>query len=269
MKITKKIALIVVMGFFSLGFSQVQEGRKAALGTKDKIDQHVKTSPEFPGGMNAFRQDVADKFDIDKLDFDKFFGNISFVVEKDGRITQVKTSYGNSNELEQETVRLINLIKDKKWMPAKINGKSVRHRCYMSIRFVNRDLNVDLLSKVKSTINNSEGTLPIDDEKIYEYVGQEAMFSEGNDTFYNYIKNKFDPAITRGLSSELRTVITFVVEKNGSISQVKAEGGSPELQQEAIRTVKSIKTKWTPAKVNGRPVRSRSKFPIAMAVPEL
>ena len=55
------------------------------------------------------------------------------------------------------------------------------------------------------------------------------------------------------------------MERDGTITDVKATGSNKYFNDEAIRTVKSIKNKWTPAKVNGQTVRYRYKLPITMA----
>ncbi|SEM46868.1 protein TonB [Chryseobacterium taichungense] len=62
----------------------------------------------------------------------------------------------------------------------------------------------------------------------------------------------------------MRTTITFIVEKDGTISGIKADGKDADFNSEAMRTIRSIKGKWVPAKINGQPVRSYFKFPISM-----
>ena len=47
-------------------------------------------------------------------------------------------------------------------------------------------------------------------------------------------------------------------------SNIKIIGKNTDFNNEAERTIKSIKTKWTPGKVNGQPVRSRFRFPVTM-----
>jgi protein TonB len=60
------------------------------------------------------------------------------------------------------------------------------------------------------------------------------------------------------------TEITFVVERDGTLTDVKAKGSNSTFNAEAIRAVKSVKNKWTPAKVNGQSVRYRFRFPVKM-----
>ncbi|WP_449400618.1 energy transducer TonB [Chryseobacterium wanjuense] len=99
---------------------------------------------------------------------------------------------------------------------------------------------------------------------VYESVDQAADFSSGGiNGFRSKFMDNFDNSSVEG-EGTLSTEITFVVERDGSLSQVKASGSNSDFNREAERTVKSIKTKWIPGKVNGQPVRSRFRFPVKM-----
>ncbi|MPT30305.1 MAG: energy transducer TonB [Chryseobacterium sp.] len=103
---------------------------------------------------------------------------------------------------------------------------------------------------------------PVTNE-VYESVDQNAEFPGGTNAFRSKFSNNFDSGSLEG-EGTLKTEITFVVEKDGSLTQVKATGPNSDFNREAEATVKGIKTKWTPGKVNGQPVRSRFRFPITM-----
>lgn len=94
-------------------------------------------------------------------------------------------------------------------------------------------------------------------------VDEEAAFPGGIDSFRNKVMNNFDNS---GLDQDeiMKTVVTFIVERDGSISGIKADGKNVDFNNEALRTIKSIKGKWIPAKIKGQPVRSYFKFPITM-----
>ncbi len=95
-------------------------------------------------------------------------------------------------------------------------------------------------------------------------LGQEAGFIGGIDAFRNKVINNFDSS---GLTSDevMKTTVTFIVEKDGTISAIKANGSNADFNEEAIRTIKSIKGKWIPGKnKRGESVRSYFKFPISM-----
>ncbi|KAF5276597.1 hypothetical protein FQR65_LT16304 [Abscondita terminalis] len=76
-------------------------------------------------------------------------------------------------------------------------------------------------------------------------------------------KSNFDNGSVEG-EGTLKTTVTFVVERDGSLTDIKASGANSDFNREAERTIRSIKGKWKPGKLNGEPVRSRFKFPVTM-----
>ncbi len=100
--------------------------------------------------------------------------------------------------------------------------------------------------------------------EVYETVDQAADFGSGGlNGFRRKFQEMFDSESMEG-EGAVKTEITFVVERDGTISQVKASGSNSTFNKEAERTIKSIKGKWNPGKVNGQPVRSRFRFPVTM-----
>ncbi len=100
--------------------------------------------------------------------------------------------------------------------------------------------------------------------QIYTEVEQSAEFPGGINKFRAKVISNFDTDVMDGESGKAE--ITFVVERDGSITDVKATGSNSAMNAEAIRTVKSIKDKWAPAKVNGQTVRYRYRLPLAMQI---
>ena len=100
--------------------------------------------------------------------------------------------------------------------------------------------------------------------EVYESVDQEAEFPGSLNSFRNKIAENFDNSAMEGGEGTLKTTVTFIVERDGTISDVKASGSNSDFNSEAVRTVKSIKTKWVPAKINGQPVRQRFRLPLTM-----
>ena len=100
--------------------------------------------------------------------------------------------------------------------------------------------------------------------EVYESVDQEAEFPGSLNSFRNKIQENFDNSAMEGGEGTLKTTVTFIVERDGSISDVKASGSNSDFNSEAVRTVKSIRTKWVPAKINGQPVRQRFRLPLTM-----
>lgn len=104
---------------------------------------------------------------------------------------------------------------------------------------------------------------PVDNSPAKK-VDVEAKFSKGIDGFRNGMIQNFDGSNFEGTDIVLKTTLTFIVEKDGSISDIKANGANADFNKEAIKTIKSIRGKWTPAKLNGQAVRSYFSFPVSM-----
>lgn len=93
---------------------------------------------------------------------------------------------------------------------------------------------------------------------------------EGQEGFRKYIFQnlKYPPvAAENGISG--RVFVKFVVEPDGSVSNVSIlRGIDPALDAEALRVVKSS-PKWTPGKQRGIPVRVSFTFPILFVLEEV
>lgn len=95
-------------------------------------------------------------------------------------------------------------------------------------------------------------------------VDEEAVFDGGVQAFRSKVVSSFDTSQFEGSGEKINTVVTFIVEKDGTISDVKATGSDAAFNKEAERTIKKIKGKWTPAKLDGQKVRSYFRFPVSM-----
>lgn len=104
----------------------------------------------------------------------------------------------------------------------------------------------------------------VKDKNAIEVAAVQADFEGGIESFRTKVMNKFDGS---GFASDdvMKTTVTFIVEKDGTISGIKADGRDSDFNAEALRTIKSVKGKWIPGKnKDGEAVRSYFKFPISM-----
>lgn len=102
------------------------------------------------------------------------------------------------------------------------------------------------------------------DPNAIEVAAVQASFEGGIDSFRNKVMNKFDNSGFE-TGETLSTIITFIVETNGTISDIKTNGKDASFNAEALRTIKAVKGKWIPGKnKKGEAVRSYFKFPISM-----
>nr|WP_315157971.1 energy transducer TonB [uncultured Flavobacterium sp.] len=89
-------------------------------------------------------------------------------------------------------------------------------------------------------------------------------FPGGMKKFYNYVGNNFSKPDIEGLAT-IRVSIAFVIEKDGSMTDIRVlKDPGYGLGQEAIRVLKSLKTKWTPGILNGKPMRTAYTLPIVI-----
>jgi periplasmic protein TonB len=103
-------------------------------------------------------------------------------------------------------------------------------------------------------------------EKVYCFVSEMPVYPGGEQAFEAEIQEAIIyPEMEKENNIEGKVFLRMIVEKDGSISNVEiARGvsGGPGLSKEAVRVVKTLKKKFSPAKHNGRPVRFYMTVPV-------
>lgn len=101
--------------------------------------------------------------------------------------------------------------------------------------------------------------------KEVKYFNYEVMpiYKGGEDELFRYIgKNTYYPQKERKSGIQGTVYIQFVVDKDGSVTNVRVlRGVSEGLDEEAVRIVSSL-PKWTPAYLDGEPVTIKYVLPI-------
>lgn len=104
-----------------------------------------------------------------------------------------------------------------------------------------------------------------DSNEIFTNVEVFPDFPGGMEAFYKFLgKNLVYPPMSKENNIQGRVTVNFVVEKDGSLTDIKVLRGVPggeDLGQEAIRILKKS-PKWKPGVQNGRPVRVSYSVPI-------
>jgi len=81
-------------------------------------------------------------------------------------------------------------------------------------------------------------------------------------------KNIVYPQIAKEKGDQGTVYLQFIVEKDGSLTNIVVlRGVSPEIDREAVRVVSAM-PKWKPAKQRGKPVRVRFNTPIKFLLSE-
>lgn len=101
------------------------------------------------------------------------------------------------------------------------------------------------------------------DEAVFATVEKVAEFPGGMSAMMKFVKkNQIYPKTAQRMGVEGKVYVVFIVEKDGSISNVKIHRGiNGDLDKEAIRIV-SMFPKWNPGMQNGQAVKSQFILPI-------
>ena len=104
----------------------------------------------------------------------------------------------------------------------------------------------------------------VEETKIFTVVEQMPMFPGGDGALMGYLRDNIHyPTVAAENGVQGRVVVGFVVERDGSITDVNIlRGVDPSLDREAMRVVKSM-PKWTPGKQNGSAVRVKYQVPVS------
>ncbi len=109
---------------------------------------------------------------------------------------------------------------------------------------------------IQTTEDNPIRIIRNNNDSIYQTVDEMPKFPGGEQAMFKFIsENVKYPQEAKDKNISGRVFVNFVVEKDGSVDEVKVlrsiGGGCDE---EAVRVVKSM-PKWTPGKQKGKPVR--------------
>lgn len=105
---------------------------------------------------------------------------------------------------------------------------------------------------------------PVNRNSVYDVVEQMPSFPGGISGLRTYLNQNIRyPAEAQENCVQGRVVVSFVVEKDGHISDVTVlRSVDPSLDKEAIRVVRNM-PRWTPGKQGGEPVRVRYNVPVS------
>ena len=126
-------------------------------------------------------------------------------------------------------------------------------------------------NKVNDIVKDKEGDdsnlQKNNSDKAYDLVEEMPQYPGGVGKLMEYVSmNVRYPKEAESKSIQGRVIITFVVEKDGSITDAEViKSVDPALDAEALRVVKAM-PKWTPGKQEGKPIRVKYTMPITFAL---
>ena len=105
---------------------------------------------------------------------------------------------------------------------------------------------------------------PVNRNSVYDVVEQMPSFPGGISGLKTYLnQNTRYPAVAQENCVQGRVVVSFVVGKDGHISDVTVlRSVDPSLDKEAVRVIRNM-PRWTPGKQGGEPVKVRYNVPVS------
>ena len=102
------------------------------------------------------------------------------------------------------------------------------------------------------------------ENKVFDVVEQMPSFPGGPSALMQYLSSNIKyPVVAQENGVQGRVVVSFVVERDGSITDVQvARSVDPSLDREAQRVVRNM-PRWIPGKQNGQAVRVKYNVPVA------
>jgi TonB family protein len=114
---------------------------------------------------------------------------------------------------------------------------------------------------VEPVVIQEQNVIP--EPQIYSYVEQMPQFPGGEDLLEKYFKENLNyPAKEKEMGVEGRVICRFIVNEDGSLSDIKiVRSISERCDEEAIRLIKNM-PHWKPGKQNGKAVKVSYSLPI-------
>lgn len=219
---------------------------------KHEIFQIVEELPSYAGGDEARIQFIKNNLIYPEEAKEKGIKGtvyVTFIIEMDGSLSNIKILRGIGGGCDEEVIRIVKLM--PKWNPGKQKGTPVRVQHNMPVKFWT-DSNV-----VKDElILETEEPNDITDEEIILVIETSPTFIGGEKARVKFLKNNVkypEKAKKNGIQGTV--YVSFVVEKDGNISNVKIlRGIGGGCDEEVIRVMK-LMPKWNPGKHKGKAVR--------------
>lgn len=122
---------------------------------------------------------------------------------------------------------------------------------------------------IQDTLPSVDEKIDIDTNMVFTRVEVEPKFVGGDMGRRKFLQKNLNVAIAydnKAPKGSYTTVLQFIVEKDGSLTEIKAlTTHGYGIEQEAVRAMKNS-PKWEPGMQNGRVVRSYHKMPITFVV---
>ena len=216
--------------------------------------------PEFPGGQGALLKFLATNVRYPESAVKNGIeGRVScsFVVGKDGAISEAEVIRGVSPELNEEALRVINSM--PVWSPGKQRGKVVNVKYTVPVTFRLSGGKKKTSSRIVQRQIKEVDT----SGRVFTVVQQMPEFPGGQASLLKYLATRIKyPAIAQENGIQGRVSCSFVVDTDGSLKNIEViRGIDPSLDREAVRVIREM-PKWNPGVQNNMAVAVKYTVPV-------
>jgi TonB family protein len=189
-------------------------------GEEKEIDAYLIKHMKYP--LEAYRRDVRDTV------------NVGFIVEKDGSLSDIQIVKPVGFGCDEEAISLVTQMKG--WVPGELDGKKVRVRYNLSVPFNEKYYQASQIYVRPDTLPEFPGGV----EALIQYLHKETHMPEKANE--NNISDK--------------VIVHFVIEKDGSVSNVIVmDSLGYGCDEEAVRVISQM-PEWSPGINDNVPVRT-------------
>lgn len=230
---------------------------------REQVFTVVEEMPEFPGAQSALLKYLSESIKYPVVAQENGIqGRVScsFVVQKDGSITDIEVIRGVDPSLDKEAIRVIQAM--PKWKPGRQRGKEVAVKYTVPVTFrleKEKDHSTQAaVKKIQQAITRFDTS-----GKIYTVVDRMPEFPGGGSALLTYLaRNIKYPVDAQENGIQGRVSCSFTIGTDGALNDVQViRGIDPSLDAEAIRVINSM-PKWTPGAMGDMAVSVKYTVPV-------
>lgn len=223
--------------------------------------------PKFPGGADALEQYMHENLKMPENGNyiggeEGFVVKVKFLVSKTGKLSNIKAlisddGYTADTVYVNEAERFVRSMPD--WIPGKKNGVKQAMSYTLTVNF---EKSSGFGESALVEMAPAWGIGAMSDNDIVDNVPDMPQFPGGESEMFRFLSTNLkypEEAAEQGIQGKV--IVNFVVEKDGSLSNIEVKRGiDPLCDKEAVRVVKAM-PKWSPGKLNDKPVRVNFTLP--------
>lgn len=229
--------------------------------------------PMFTGGTAQMHKFITGTLDYPDEAAEKNIQGLvvhTFVVEKDGTLSNFVCIHHADSLLDAEALRILKAMPP--WRPGKLNGEDVRTKTYVPMYFRLRKGGVRKKPApavpVEKALAKTDSAV-FQNNDVFTIVDKMPQFPGGEQALAAFLTDKIEyPRQARQDGVEGRIITSFVVDREGNISNIEvANAPNAALGDEAVRVL-SLMPPWIPGENNGEKVSVKCMLPIDFKINE-